>query len=140
MTDESNPSPPLTVVWRWHCCHCMTVLGETAVGTLLRPRPECSGCGERPRLFTLICEGERVVGGRHRATATRTPRRRQSEWMSAVEVHHDSGRLQYVERTFDRRHDRYRERIVDIETGTTSLQKDGLLAEHQGFGAAKRAS
>src|SRR6266851_7981733 len=87
MTDESNPSPRLTVVWRWHCCHCMTVLGETAVGTLLRPRPECSGCGERPRLFILICEGETVVGGRHRATATGTTRRRQSEWMSVVEVH-----------------------------------------------------
>jgi len=60
--------------------------------------------------------------------------------MSVVEVHRDSGRLKYVERTFDRRHDRYCERIVDIETGTTSLQKDGLLSEHQGFGAAKRAS
>jgi hypothetical protein len=136
VTARTRPAP----VWRWRCCHCMTVIEETLGGALPRSNAElCATRGQWLRVFNLIYEGEVVVGGVHRTTtrAGAPMRRRRSEWISGVELHRDTGRLVYVNRVIGRKHGRYIEHIVEIDTGTVIRDVNTPLAEHVDRGAAK---
>lgn len=60
------------------------------------------------------------------------------ETITGSEYSQSLGRYVRKERIIDRENDRYRERVVDPETGEVLHEADEPLSEHQGYGSDKR--
>lgn len=75
------------------------------------------------------------VGLKHKRPAKSKPI---YESVSGDDLHRTSGKWNRLEREIDRDDDRYRERIVDGETGEIIRQVDEPLTSHTGRGSAKR--
>lgn len=100
----------------------------------------CAVCGGE--LTTIVVEvtvkpiGDRLVRVVERVGS---PGRRPTyEAKPGVELHHDSGREQLIERHVRHAIDQDDELIRGLETGQVVRERHQRLSEHQGHGAAKR--
>jgi hypothetical protein len=63
----------------------------------------------------------------------------QLEWRSGDERFHNTRHWRKLTRVINRRDDRYREHIIDPDSGKTIKSVDERLSEHRGHGSAKQA-
>ncbi len=120
---------------RVFCFSCRTLLADEVEP---RPTAPCPKCGvditaayKRGDEFKITAGGfslipKRPDGGR---------------WESKSESKHSyfkvEGRNHFIERLIDRNSNRYRERIVDVETGEVVREIFEPLTSHQGRGTAR---
>ena len=64
-------------------------------------------------------------------------RHRYARETKSVAEHSVSGRLVRVTQTIDRRNDRYRKKVTDVDTGEVLRKADHQLSEHTGHGSDK---
>jgi hypothetical protein len=129
----------------WFCGVCDAILAHPP-HERIEDEPACPACGA-DALHIGVFHGTTLLNGTWRERRKRSGGERRTkhkhawgyEAVSEIEQHHDSGRLQYVERVFDREHDRYYERITMFGTGEVAVTKPKQpLGQHQGYGSAKR--
>lgn len=60
------------------------------------------------------------------------------EGRSGGDLHRKTGRWSKIERAIDRQHDRYREQIIDADTGQVLHSCDEPLSSHRDRGSAKK--
>lgn len=106
-----------------------------------RPGEPCRVCGGTSRvLVRVVTEQIRVLDGyafkqkRHSSVGRR---RIVAEGFSRYEPSHKAALVRH-DRSVDRDKDRYRELVVDADTGTVLHHDEGKLSEHQGHGSAKK--
>lgn len=121
------------------CGQCGTPIHEKP-GTSLDSRQPCLSCGSKTRLtkvqFEAKAQGRVTLG-----TKAREPGRKKPFHEAKVgdDFHRKTGKWNSLERTINRRNDRYRERIVDPSTGEVLRDVDEPLSHHVGHGSAKPA-
>jgi hypothetical protein len=60
------------------------------------------------------------------------------ESVDGHDLHRDTGKWNHLERSIDRENNRYRERIVDGDTGEVIREVDEALSAHRGRESARR--
>jgi hypothetical protein len=114
----------------------------TGLSSITEPRQPCPKCGSMTRKFSVALAGtlaataglrakgiDPVKSGRNRVFA---------ELRDEPSIQRSTGRRVRHQRAIDRRADRYREVVTDVESGAVLHSCDEPLSEHRGHGAAKR--
>jgi hypothetical protein len=112
---------------RAECRHCKAPVDPAYV----RPCPACGQAAGKDVYVTLTSKV--VVTPSMEARGIEQGKGR-SKYFVRIQQHQElfrkTGRMHEVERTLDRRNDRYYEHIVDVETGEVIRHKDEPLSEH----------
>jgi predicted nucleic acid-binding Zn-ribbon protein len=116
-------------------------------GAILADGPEqvgasCPACGSSRRAY-YVGVGETVEVHERLSAKAKDPGRTgkqkvRTESVSGDDLHRATGRWNKLDRSIDRENDRYRERIVDPQTGAVIRSVDEPLSKHQGHGSAKK--
>lgn len=120
------------------CGSCGKQLEESSQ---LRPeqRPPCPNCGATARNFNVeICETVTVrekLGLKHKRPGFKKPI---YEEVSGDDLHRKTGLWSKFLRIIDRQNNRYKEEIVNSETGEVLRSVDHPLTDHTGRGSAKK--
>ena len=120
------------------CGECRSPLDERA-DLPADQREPCPNCGSRQRHFK-----QTVVAQQPLRASFVSKARAGGKGKSFIEMKvgwsffRRTASWHFVEQIVDRRHNRYRKKVVDEETGATLRNDDGPLDEHQGFGSAKK--
>ena len=116
-------------------------------GAILADGPEhvgkpCPGCGSSKRAYYVgVSESSEVherLSAKVKDPGKTGKRKIRTESVSGDDLHRATGRWNKLDRYIDHENDRYRERIVDPETGAVIQSVDEPLSEHQGHGSAKK--
>jgi hypothetical protein len=123
------------------------------------PERICSGCGDpwppdtEPGQWTCSCGSTRrtnvlgqtaevrveapLGGGRIKSDKRMASGKPALEKKFGGDLHRDSGTMRSINRTVDRKNDRYEELITELD-GTVVRDVAEPLSEHQGHGSARR--
>lgn len=119
------------------CSKCGLSLDEPSDLAPVR-RTSCPACGSLVRDISVFAEDHAEVhervGLKVRKAGVRKP---VLEGMSGEDLAVSTGRWVHKERTIDRAGDRYRERVVDQQTGEVLRDVDEPLSDHRERGSAK---
>lgn len=116
------------------CASCTTSLEGTP------PGQPCQVCGATARVLVRVVSDEvRVLDGyafKQLCPSNTGKRKVAAEGFSRHEPSRRAA-LVHHERVIDRRNDKYREVVVDADTGVVLHRDEGRLSEHRGHGSAK---
>lgn len=120
------------------CGECGSPLDEPSEGPATR-RVSCPHCGSTTRKFVQVVDGSISFHEQVRLVKRdQEPGRPAEELTQGDDLNRDSGKWYDLTRHIDRRNNRYKERIVDPETGDVIREVDEPLSDHRGRGNAKR--
>ena len=104
----------------------------------LLPKPPCPTCGSTARAFGVTLGASIELHSKIAYKAKAGGKGRPFvEGVDGDDQHKATGRWNVLSRRIDRRRNRYRERIVDGETGEVIRDVDEPLTDHSGHGSAK---
>jgi hypothetical protein len=119
------------------CGACGAAIDEPA-GTSLADRTPCPACGSLARNFSAHVHETLTVrekiGLKHKRPGNKKPI---YESVSGDDLHRVTGQWNKLTREINREHNRYKEVIVNPETGEVLRQCDEPLTEHTDRGSAK---
>jgi len=102
-------------------------------------RPPCPACGSTTRNFTVEVHEQVTVreklGLKHKRPGFKKPI---YEEVSGDDLHRKTGLWSKLLRIIDRHNNRYKEEIVNSETGEVLRSVDHPLTDHIGRGSAKK--
>jgi hypothetical protein len=119
---------------------CGAVLNE-APSTPIESRAGCPKCGSLSRLVTLEIATTATVYLALKAKARHGQPGQVRPFLilkSITEIFRKTGERTHREKIEDRDNDRYRERVVSLESGKVLHECDEPLSEHRGHGSAKK--
>jgi hypothetical protein len=120
------------------CGECEAVLAEVPNGA----HEPCPRCGSKKRThFVGVSESIEVherLSGKVKDVQKAGKNKTRAEFVTGDDLHRASRRWNKLDREIDRENDRYREKIVDPQTGAVIRSVDEPLSEHQGHGSAKK--
>lgn len=119
------------------CSGCGQPIDEPP-NTLVEARVQCPTCGSTTRTFNSFIS-ESVILREKIGLRLKRPGHKKAifESVSGADLHRKTGRWNELIREIDRQNDRYREHIVNSETGEVIRSVDEPLTEHRGRGSAK---
>ncbi len=122
------------------CGSCGRELNESPQ-LLPEQRPPCPRCGSITRNFAVEIH-EKVtarekLGLKHKRPGFKKPI---YEEVRGDDLHRKTGLWSKLLRIIDRQHNRYKEEIVNSETGEVLRSVDHPLSDHTGRGSAKKIS
>ena len=118
---------------------CASCKGELKENPQLDPkdRSPCPKCGAKSRIFNVeVCEKltfRTKLGLKHKRPGFKKPI---YEEIGGDDLHHKTGVWSKFLRVIDRQNNRYRENIINSETGDVIRSVDEPLTEHRGRGSA----
>ena len=119
------------------CSACGTVISEAA-STPPSERSPCPSCGATARTFSAHAEDSitlrEKVALKHKRPGHKKPI---YESVSGDDLHRATDQWNHLTREIDREKNRYRERIVNPETGAVIRDVDEPLTDHVARGSAK---
>lgn len=120
------------------CGQCKTPLNEPS-DLPTEERPPCPECGSlsRHKLGTINSSipFHSKVGYKAKRRGKGKPF---IEGVAGDDLHRATGKWNRLERMIDRENDRYKEVIIDLETGRVVRHVEEPLSDHQGHGTAKK--
>lgn len=119
------------------CSACGTVVDESAT-TLVAERRPCLSCGSTARTFSAhVHESLKLrekIGLKHKRPGNKKPI---YESVSGEDLHRATGQWNQLTREINRENNRYREVIVNPQTGEVIRNIDEPLTSHTSRGSAK---
>jgi gluconate kinase len=118
------------------------VCGNAALDESDGQRVPCPTCGSLKRAYRLSLSDSvdihESLKGKVVDPKKTGKKKVRAEFVSGDDLHRKTGQWNKLERDIDRESDRYREKIVDSETGQIIRSVDEPLSQHQGRGSARR--
>ena len=120
------------------CGSCGLALSDSA-DQPQADRAPCPKCGSQTRSFAVRIAESVTLREKRGMKLKRSGKGKPAfESVSGDDQYKKTGKWNKLDRVIDRENDRYKERIVDGDTGSTIRDVDEPLSEHQGRGAARR--
>ena len=130
----ANSSSPIDST---SCSACGAAIDEPATTPVAERKP-CPSCGSVVRNFNAHVHDSmplrEKLGLKHKRPGHKRPI---YESVSGEDFHRDTGKWNEITREIDRENDRYREGIVNPQTGEIIRQVDEPLTNHRSRGYAK---
>ena len=119
------------------CSACGAAIDEPP-STPLDERKPCPSCGSLVRTFNVhVHESVTLrekIGLKHKRPGHKEPI---YESVLGEDLHRATGQWNQLSREIDRENDRYKERIVNLQTGEVLRDVDEPLSNHTGRGSAR---
>jgi DNA-directed RNA polymerase subunit RPC12/RpoP len=121
------------------CATCKQQLDESA-DLLPQERLPCPSCGSKTRIFSVevreTITPRSKLGLKHKRPGFKKPI---YEEVSGEDLHRKTGLWSRLLRVIDRQNNRYKEAIVNSETGEVLRAVDEPLSDHIGRGSDKKS-